>query len=225
MCGNGGRCIAAFAARVGAAPAHGEFSFIAADGLHSAELLSREGETCTVRLGMIDVHRLEHHEKLGLADPDKGLGIDTEGYFLETGTRHYVRFVSDIKTVDIGIEGLAIRRCPEFMPAGTNANFAEPRPEGLLAVRTFEKGVEGETGACGTGITACAIAAYAHGIAPASERRNEDGTVDAKYDIRAVGGMLSVDFTAAADRQNYSKVHLTGPAEFQGELELRISDK
>ena len=157
MCGNGGRCITAFADELGLRPADGRvFRFAAADGVHTGEILSRAGGCKTVRLRMIDVR--EFYPVL-------------DGWFLDTGTRHFVRFVPDAEAVDVETEGRALRWDPIFAPVGANANFVSVDPDGTLRVRTFEKGVEGETLACGTGITASAIAAYLVGLAAESSRR------------------------------------------------------
>ena len=136
------------------ASATGAYLFRAADGLHTAEILSREGSRWVVRLGMKDVD---------------GVTPVLGGYFLDTGTRHFVKFVPDVEAVDIASEGPALRHAPEFAPAGANVNFVQLLPGGGIKVRTFEKGVEGETLACGTGITASALAsAFAGLLAPLS---------------------------------------------------------
>ena len=200
MCGNGGRCIVAFADMLGLVPASGETLFRAPDGLHTATILSRppaEG-TWIVRLKMIDVQGIT---------PAKG------GYFLNTGTRHLVQFVDDADAVDIEKEGPALRWDKEFAPEGTNVNFVQPTPEGLK-VRTFEKGVEGETLACGTGLTASAIAAYKQGI-PASGPQSVEDTAalkTVKYRLQCRrGDWLSVDFVPGEEA--FTQVFLTGPAE------------
>ena len=145
MCGNGGRCIVAFADYLGIRPASGDvFLFRAPDGLHTGEILERpEDDLWEVRIKMIDVHGIT---------PMQG------GLFLNTGTRHFVKFVDDVEQVDIDTEGRALRWNEAFAPVGTNVNFVHVAPDGLH-VRTFEKGVEGETLACGTGLTACALVA------------------------------------------------------------------
>ena len=145
MCGNGGRCIVAFADYLGIKPASGGvFLFMAPDGLHTGEILELpEDGLWTVRIKMIDV---------------QGITPMLGGYFLNTGTRHFVKFVDDGEQVDVDAEGKALRWDPAFEPIGTNVNFVHVAPDGLH-VRTFEKGVEGETLACGTGLTASAIAA------------------------------------------------------------------
>lgn len=200
MCGNGGRCIVAFADMLGLVPASGETLFRAPDGLHTATILSRppaEG-TWIVRLKMIDVQGIT---------PAKG------GYFLNTGTRHLVQFVDDADAVDIEKEGPALRWDKEFAPEGTNVNFVQATAEGLK-VRTFEKGVEGETLACGTGLTASAIAAYKQGI-PASGPQSVEDTValqTIRYRLQCRrGDWLSVDFLPGEN--SFTEVYLTGPAE------------
>ena len=154
MCGNGGRCIVAFADYLGIKPASGSvFLFMAPDGLHTGEILERpEDGLWTVRIKMIDV---------------QGIAPMLGGYFLNTGTRHFVKFVDDVEQVDVDAEGKALRWNEAFAPVGTNVNFVHVAPDGLH-VRTFEKGVEGETLACGTGLTACALVAHHAGVPTAT---------------------------------------------------------
>ena len=237
MCGNGGRCIVAFADYLGLKPAapDGTWHFLAPDGMHSAQILDRSiasGGTpfasltpapptanaagpspypcpgvdmssgcntpvCkwTVRLKMIDVH---------------GITPVLNGYFLNTGTRHYVQFVKDVDSIDMEEQAKPIRWAQEFQPEGTNVNFVEVTPEGLK-VRTYEKGVEGETLACGTGITASAIAAC---YAQIPNQVGNDGSPGPGISYRLQcrrGDWLTVEFKQ--DGQNYTEVYLTGPAE------------
>jgi len=226
MCGNGGRCIVAFADYLGIRPASGEvFLFRAPDGPHTGVILERPEEGLwEVRIKMIDV---------------QGITPMLGGYFLNTGTRHFVKFVDDVEKVDVAAEGKALRWDPAFAPVGTNVNFVHIAPDGLH-VRTFEKGVEGETLACGTGLTASAIAAYHTGV-PSSDSfvgpwppRNDKGTVISNndpsvipnpgssvipnpegvkesYRLRARQDWLSVDFTPGPD-EKFTDVYLTGPA-------------
>lgn len=199
MCGNGGRCIVAFAVDLGVSMAGDKYVFEAPDGLHEAEILGIRDGVKTVRLKMIDVAAIDRHEALGVDVP-------SDGYFLNTGTRHYVRFIDDVDALDLETEGRAIRWAEEFAPVGTNVNYVTPRQtaEGtLLDVRTFEKGVERETQACGTGIVASAISAYTHGITPTDKGES------VRYAIKARGGDLAVDFVPA---QIAVSVYLTGPA-------------
>ena len=146
--------------------------------------------------------------------------VPSDGYFLDTGTRHFVRFVDDASEYDVVGEGRVIRYAGEFLPIGTNVNYASPG-EGCLVVRTYEKGVEDETFACGTGIVASCIAAYVHGIpgriaAVALPDETEGQTVCADgarvaYRVQAVRDTLSVDFIPHEDG-GFSDVWLTGPA-------------
>ncbi len=211
MCGNGGRCIVAFADYLGIRPASGGvFLFMAPDGLHTGEILERpEDGLWTVRIKMIDV---------------QGITPMLGGYFLNTGTRHFVKFVDDVEQVDVDTEGKALRWNEAFAPIGTNVNFVHVAPDGLH-VRTFEKGVEGETLACGTGLTASAIAAYEISrLRPAGSARNDNdpvistkagGRVEKSVRLRARQDWLSVDFTPGPD-DTFNDVYLTGPARLVG---------
>ncbi|MBR6306935.1 MAG: diaminopimelate epimerase [Bacteroidales bacterium] len=187
MCGNGGRCIVAFANYLGLKPASedGVWHFMAPDGPHEARILSHEAGKWTVRLKMIDV---------------EGITPVKNGYFLNTGTRHYVEFRDNVDSIDMEKEAKPIRWDAAFQPEGTNVNFVERIPQGLK-VRTFEKGVEGETLACGTGITASAIAFGA----------------PTKLQCRR-GDWLSVEFTQ--DGPGYRDVFLTGPAELVKTIDI-----
>ena len=206
MCGNGGRCIVAFAADLGIT----HFDFYAADGFHSAEIVSSEKKLKVVRLKMKDVSGIDHYESLS------GVQVPSKGSFLDTGTRHYVRFVDNLDDYDIVSEGREIRyAAPELQPIGANVNFVQPS-SGVLKVRTYEKGVEDETFACGTGIVASCIAAYCEGVAPTYIYK-ECGRV--KYDVQAKRDHLSVDFIPA-DSYNFSDVWLTGPAAYVAEINV-----
>ena len=201
MCGNGGRCITAFADFLGLKPAGGKaFLFEAPDGLHTGEILAREGRRCTVRLRMIDAFGLR-----------RVLG----GWFLNTGTRHFVLFKEDADKVDVASEGSRLRHDAEFAPEGANVNFVSRMPDGALKIRTFEKGVEAETLACGTGITAAAIAAWYEGVPP-----THNGKTRAEYLLHARTDELSVDFIPSCrpgvglpPAAAATEVYLTGPAE------------
>ena len=197
MCGNGGRCIVAFADALGLKPADGRvFRFVAADGEHTGEILVRKGDCKTVRLRMIDVH--EFHPAL-------------DGWFLDTGTRHFVRFVPDVEAIDVEKEGRQARWDPLFAPIGANANFVSVDPDGTLRVRTFEKGVEAETLACGTGITASAIAAYLTADASLRPCFTTPAHASASFNIQARIARLAVDFVPGD--HCFTDVYLTGPAD------------
>ena len=204
MCGNGGRCIVAFAADLGIS----HFDFFAADGFHSAEIISATGKSKVVRLKMKDVSGIDRYETLS------GVKASSKGYFLDTGTRHYVRFVDGLDECDIVSDGRDIRyNAPELQPIGANVNFVQPY-SGLLKVRTYEKGVEDETFACGTGIVASCMAAYCEGVTPTYIYK-DSGRV--KYDVRAKRDDLSVDFIPA-DSESFTDVWLTGPAVYVAEI-------
>lgn len=206
MCGNGGRCMVAFASDRGLE----HFDFEAADGFHSAEILSSEGKMKNVRLKMKDVSEFCHYDALS------GVDVPSEGWFLETGTRHYVRFVKDIDEYDIVGEGRNIRfNSEELKPVGANVNFVESCVAGIK-VRTYEKGVEDETYACGTGITASAIASYLSGVMPSEVM--PDGRV--RYDVYAKRDRLAVDFIPLATSDEFHDVWLIGPAAYVAEIIL-----
>jgi diaminopimelate epimerase len=141
MCGNGGRCIAAFANRLGlvGTKAH----FLAADGPHDAKIEASDGQITQVELSMKDVIPAE---------------VGDHFVILNTGTPHFVRFVEEPDSIDVMTEGAGIRYAPEYAPVGINVDFAS-HADDQIYVRTYEKGVEAETLSCGTGVTASAIAA------------------------------------------------------------------
>ena len=179
MCGNGGRCITAFAYFLGIGGGRKSFIFEAADGVHSAEIIAVQGNVLTVRLKMSEPCGFREYE---------------DGWFVNTGARHFVKFVDDVESADVVNEGSTIRRDARFAPEGVNVDFVQRTGGGELKIRTFEKGVEAETLACGTGITAAA--AVEHHIGNPSEH----------YLIHARIADLYVDFLQ-------SGTYLTGPAE------------
>lgn len=192
MCGNGGRCITAFANYLGLI--QGTAAFTAIDGPHESTINKAEGHAWDVSLKMIDVNGFEK------------IGAD---YYLNTGSPHYVRFVGNVDTVNPVAEGRAVRYNSRFAAEGTNVNFVATN-NGVIDVRTYERGVEDETLSCGTGVTAAAIAAHLHGI------ENEHNT----YTIQTTGGNLRVHFI----HQNgqFTDVWLSGPVKFvyQGTVEV-----
>ncbi|MFT7590087.1 MAG: diaminopimelate epimerase, partial [Limisphaerales bacterium] len=165
-------------------------SFITSDGIHHAEFT----EGGDVKLEMANISVIKK---------------DGGDWVLDTGSPHYVSFRTRIKALDVLKEGMSIRHNTTYNKEGINVNFVEEENQGLF-VRTFERGVEAETLACGTGVTACAIA-FAH-------KKGFHGHTE--IDTRAMGGNLSVAFYA--DHGHFSKVHLIGPAEkvFSGEIDI-----
>ena len=207
MCGNGGRCMVAFAADCGIE----HFDFEAADGFHTAQILASDGNQKTVRLKMKDVEEINQYVALD------GVHVPSEGFFLDTGTRHYVRFVSDLQDYDIVAEGRDIRyNARQLQPVGANVNYVEPF-EGGIKVRTYEKGVEDETFACGTGIVASCVASFAKGVKPSQVLH--DSRV--KYDVSAKRDSLAVDFIPS-EMSVAEDVWLTGPATFVAEINVKL---
>ncbi len=140
MCGNGGRCITAFAALLGVIT--DKARFLAIDGAHTATI-HLDG---SISLHMVDVNNIE-------------LGEDHA--ILNTGSPHYIEWVDDVVNTDVYAYGNEIRNRNEYQPAGINVNFVQVVGDNQLLVRTYERGVEDETLSCGTGVTAAAIAATA----------------------------------------------------------------
>lgn len=224
MCGNGGRCIVAFAADCGLR----SFCFEAADGEHQAEILQgmpglSDGAAdsgCrvkTVRLKMKDVSQWAHYELLD------GVSVPSEGYFLDTGTRHFVRMVSSLGTYPVVEHGRDIRyNGTQLQPVGANVNFVEPFSGGI-SVRTYEKGVEDETFACGTGIVASCLAAYIASASDPDASHNPQAGADGRvrFDVRALRDELSVDFLPSDDGMCFSDIWLTGPATFVADVLVR----
>jgi diaminopimelate epimerase len=186
MCGNGGRCVAHFSRKSGIAG--NKQKFLAFDGIHEASV-----ENDIVRLQMADVSDYK---------------IIDGSYFLNTGSPHYVVFTEGVEKMDVFNKGKKLRWAPEFAPDGTNVNFAEIIND-TLYLRTFERGVEDETLACGTGITASAIASVLSGR-----------FVSAPVNVKARGGILKVEF--AVKDGKVTNIWLTGPATFvfEGEIEV-----
>ncbi len=185
MCGNGGRCIVAFADEIGIKKEH--YHFIAIDGLHQAFLRNIE-----VNLKMSDVFDIQKFKN---------------DWFLDTGSPHAVEIVKDINTVNVSEEGKNLRHDTRFGKYGCNVNFIEINNTNLK-IRTYERGVEAETYACGTGAVASAIIA------------NQLNKNQNKFTIEALGGQLEVSFENT--NNNYTNIWLKGPAiqVFCGEINI-----
>jgi diaminopimelate epimerase len=191
MCGNGGRCIVAFAKFLDIIK--NTTKFLAVDGPHHAKI-SESGDW--VSLEMIDVDTITK---------------DAEAYVLNTGSPHYVKLVDDLQHKNVYQEGHAIRNNATYRANGINVNFVEPTEDGGYFVRTFERGVEDETFACGTGVTAVALAMAQH--------NNQTGSIETP--IKVLGGNLNIRFNY--DGKVFTNIYLEGPAVqvFEGDVEIK----
>ena len=185
MCGNGGRCIVAFAHFLNVFDKKTLFNAI--DGLHEAEI---DGNI--VKLKMINVSEINK---------------DGNNFVLNTGSPHFVQYVSDLKNLDVYKEGYSVRNSDTYKKEGINVNFVEKTGNSDLFVRTYERGVEDETFSCGTGATAAALSLMSE------ENTNE-------VDIQVLGGKLKV--YAEKEGDAFKNIWLEGPADqvFKGKISL-----
>ncbi len=181
MCGNGGRCIVAFAKHLEIIG--DETNFLAVDGSHYAKI-SEKGNW--VSLQMIDV---------------LSVISDGQAFVLNTGSPHYVLQVNNLEKRDVYQEGQDIRYNETYKAQGINVNFVEDLGDSY-SVRTYERGVEDETFACGTGVTAVAMCM--------AKKKGLSGKIHSS--IKVKGGELSVNFKF--DGQTFTEVFLEGPATF-----------
>jgi diaminopimelate epimerase len=196
MCGNGARCFAKFVAKK--TGQHRDFTFETEAGVIRAEL---KGELVTVNLTQPQGLRLD--ERLDLKSGAQVV------HSLNTGVPHAVLFVPDADKAIVQECGPEIRRHTHFAPKGTNVNFVQVLGPNRIRVRTFERGVEGETLACGTGVTASAlVSSKVHGF-----------TSPVRVLVQA-GDELEVSFRT--QDSSFADVRLTGPAQwvFDGKIEL-----
>jgi len=181
MCGNGGRCITAFAKRLSIIK--NEARFMAIDGEHIS-IIEKE----IISLKMNDVSKIETY---------------SDYFFLNTGSPHVVKWVKNIEDYKVFDEGKKIRYSEPFnSKGGTNVNFVELK-NGKLYIRTYERGVENETLACGTGVTAAALV----------EALATKSTQPDFFDVVSMGGNLSVAYKKHADN-SFTDIWLKGPAHF-----------
>ncbi len=195
MCGNGARCFGRYTARL----LGGDRTFLTFEtiaGTLKAELIGSD-----VCIDMSDPIDLEMNSPVESVAPVHNFN---------TGVPHAVVFVDDLENCDIVKNGAAIRYHDHYSPNGTNANFVGVLAPDHLAVRTYERGVEGETLACGTGITACALIHHLLTDSPSP----------IKIDVQG-GDTLSIGFKAGPD-QTFTKVTLTGPADFVFDGEITV---
>ncbi|CAD5246623.1 MULTISPECIES: diaminopimelate epimerase [unclassified Imperialibacter] len=175
MCGNGSRCAVHFAKSLGMTTSR--TTFLSTDGPHKATI---NGNIVSVQL--YDVDSIDE-----LAD----------GAFINTGSPHHIAFVDDVKNFPVVPKGKAIRYSEVYAPKGTNVNFVELEDSNAIFVRTYERGVEDETLSCGTGVTACSLAASLKGY-------------KSPVIVHTLGGTLEVSFSVKEG--GFSDIFLKGPA-------------
>lgn len=185
LCGNGSRCAVMFANHLGMI--QNETTFLAIDGIHKANI-----KESNVHLLMHDVSTYE------MIDQD---------FLIDTGSPHYIKYLDNTDSIDPIAEGRKVRYSDRFSEEGVNVNFLQLIGEDELKIRTYERGVEGETFSCGTGCTAAAISL---GI--------KTGVDEVK--LKAIGGELKVSFKKDGDC--FKDIYLIGPAErvFTGKISL-----
>ena len=202
MCGNGARCFARFAARVSGS---------------DAELL-----TFQTPAGLIRAHLDGEQVRLEMSVPTGGTALGPlvledgtvfpAAYFLNTGVPHVVLPVDDAEQVDVKPLGRTVRHHARFAPAGTNANFVQRVSPEEIILRTYERGVEGETLACGTGATASALV---H-----AELNRTEGAGSVAVRVRS-GDVLRIGFERTAP-MTFANVTLSGPATFVFSGEIAV---
>lgn len=185
MCGNGGRCIVAFANKLGII--ENKATFLAVDGMHYASI-----DNNIISLQMTNVDDIQ---------------VDNNYVFLDTGSPHHVEMVQNLSTLDVVQKGAEIRYGDLYGKSGSNVNFVEIVADDEFNLRTYERGVEDETFACGTGATATAIAMHKTGK-----------TSKNSIQLNVKGGVLQVSFNEIDGK--YHDIYLQGAATFvfKGEI-------
>lgn len=177
MCGNGGRCITAFAKKLGVIDRQAKF--IAIDGGHTATV-HNDGRISLQMQDVTEVNTSETHTEVN------------------TGSPHYIAFVNDVNAVDVYKEGNSIRNRQAYQPKGINVNFVERTDIGI-SVRTYERGVENETLSCGTGVTAATIAASDPSATEVStDIKTPGGMLNVAFKRKADGYIYDVILTGPA---------------------------
>ncbi len=192
MCGNGGRCITMFARHIGVSN-NSVFSFLASDGMHFARVVDEK----TVALKMTNTDKLE---------------IMEDGIWIDTGTSHFVTFVKDLSKADVVAKGRKLRYEARFEKHnGTNVDFVAISKTNDISVRTYERGVEDETLACGTGIVASALV---YSI----KKKLKDGKHS--INVNTLHDNLTVEFEKNGN--SFSSIMLIGSAVkvFEGDIVL-----
>ena len=203
LCGNGARCVAAFAKRIGAVSSN-SMTFETGAGLVDAEIVDE---------GLVKIWMPEPQDRrYGIAvkcegEPD----VSITGDYLVTGVPHFIVPVGNVAKVDVSKSGRSLRLAAEFAPNGTNVDFVQYIPPSKAILRTYERGVEAESGACGTGAVATAVAGVeAHGMSLPMHVRSSQG-----YDLVVEGDYRQSQGTGFT---------LTGPVRtvFEGEIDLDL---
>lgn len=198
MCGNGARCFGRFTAHL-TQEVKDSVTFETIAGTLTAEMIDTD-----VRIAMSDPFDLELDTDVEI------LTLGAPIHFINTGVPHAVAIVENLQDLDVVKNGAAIRYHEKFSPKGTNANFLEAVGPSHIAIRTYERGVEDETLACGTGMCAAAIIHHLKTGDPSP----------IKVDV-AGGDTLEIGFEKS-DRGTFHNVTLTGPADFVFEGEIQI---
>ena len=180
LCGNGSRCLFAFAKKHQMVGKEGTFE--TSEGIHKGSITSDD----LICIDMGDVLEIEKR------------GADI---FMDTGSPHHIAFVDEVSTIDVKAQGAAIRYGAPYFKSGSNANFVKKVNQNEFNIRTYERGVEDETLACGTGAVAAAIAGHFSGQTSLNTLM-----------INALGGRLQVSFTP--DSGQYKNIQLIGPANY-----------
>lgn len=189
FCGNGSRCVVMFAAHIGII--NKQCTFKSIHGLNKAEIY----DSINVKLQMFDVDKVE---------------VNAEYHFMNTGSPHYNSFVHDVSSIDLLPFAKEIRYNDRFKSEGTNVNIIQEADNGIV-IRTYERGVENETWACGTGATACAL----------SYAIKNDLKGEGEINVQAKGGKLKVMYNSD-DLKSFKNVYLIGPAEFVYKGEVNV---
>ncbi len=198
MCGNGARCFGKYTARL-TGDGTRTVSFETIAGRLSAELIGTN-----VRIAMSDPFGLELNADIHID------GLNEAVHAVNTGVPHAVVFVDDLENLDVTRHGAALRYHDHFAPNGTNANFAKVIDANHIAIRTYERGVEGETLACGTGMVACALIHHLLTQAASPVQVDVEG-----------GETLEIGFDNY-ESDSFCDVTLTGPADFVFEGDITL---
>ena len=190
MCGNGGRCITAFASKLGIITNSTLFNAI--DGRHEAKIIELGENSLHIMLKMKDVDRITKTENT---------------FSLNTGSPHWVSFAENVGLLDMVKEGRKIRYSMLYADEGINVNFVEVHPD-FLFIRTYERGVEDETLSCGTGVTASALA-YSY-----------DNNIPSPVKIKTKGGELKVSFVQKGSKYEDVWLEGPAQFVFEGDIEI-----